>query len=97
MPDTTENQSKPDKPAGCAEVHGSSKWLGYNQPNSRGLIQDLGRSVATGAQYTLTADEALIVYLALARFHDIEDYGYARDWEGIEAYCPHADSDMTNT
>lgn len=69
-------------------AHRSAKWLGYNEPNSRGLMQDLGQSVATGAQYTLTADEALIVYQALARFHALEDYGYARDWEGIEAYCP---------
>lgn len=84
-------RKKAGQPRGLSVTAGSAKWLGHNEPNSRGLMQDLGQSVATGAQYTLTADEALIVYQALARFHDLEDYGYARDWEGITAYCPHAE------
>lgn len=70
---------------------GSEVWIGHNEPNTRGLLQDMQHAFGNGGSHTLTPPEVEIVYLALARLHDLEDFGYRRDWEGITAYCPRTD------
>ena len=80
-------EARADSPA-----HGSSEvWIGHNEPNTRGLAQDMQHSMIEGESYTLTADEVMAAYLSLARLHDLEDFGYRRDWEGIKSYCPRTD------
>jgi hypothetical protein len=66
-------------------------FIGYNDPNTRGLLQDMEGPMTKLQGYNLTAHEVEIVYLSLARLHDLEDFGYRRDWEGIATYCPRFD------
>lgn len=70
---------------------GSEVWIGHNEPNTRGLLQDIQTAMIKDGSYVLTPHEVEIVYLALARLHDLESFGYQRDWEGITNYCPRTD------
>ena len=80
-------EARADSPA----PGGSEVWIGHNEPNTRGLAQDMQVAMTKGGSYTLTPDEVMVAYLALARLHDLEDFGYRRDWEGIKSYCPRTD------
>ena len=70
---------------------GSEVWICHNEPNTRGLLQDIQAAMMKDGSYVLTPHEVEIVYLALARLHDLEGFGYQRDWEGITNYCPRTD------
>lgn len=63
----------------------------YSDLPFRGLMQDLEQSFTTLKPYTLTEQEVMVAYLALARLADLEKFGHARDWESIREYCPRDD------
>jgi hypothetical protein len=48
----------------------------------------LDRAFAEGKSLIITPDEVCALSLALMRMADLEKFGYARDWDSIEAYCP---------
>jgi hypothetical protein len=86
-------KARADSPApGVSEV-----WIGHNEPNTRGLAQDIQTAMMKDGSYVLTPQEVDIVYLALAGLHDLEAFGYQRDWEGITNYCPRTDDPQNTT
>ena len=66
---------------------------GYQEPNYRGVMQDMEPSFSRSGSYTLTPQELEVVFLCLIRLGDLERFGYNRDWEAIETYCPREEAD----
>lgn len=52
------------------------------------FLSKLDRAFADGKSVILSDDEVCALTLTLIRFRDLERFGYARDWQAIEAYCP---------
>ncbi len=69
------------------------KWEGWNEPDSRKLLDYITPWMESGKQLTLSADQLMTVFLCLSRYHDLEDFGYSRDFEAIATYCPRTDDE----
>lgn len=75
------------------DVTDKSKFEGWNEPDSRKFLDDITPWMENARHLTLSPDQVMTVFLCLSRYHDLEDFGYSRDFEAIATYCPRTDDD----